>query len=315
MNDSDLIYIKTIVETKNISKAAKQLFISQPSLSRALQKMESEIGTPLFNRTKIGMIPTEAGLEFYKCACNMLNIYENFKINVSFLNNLNKGKLTIGITSFLGTKILPYIIPRYSKQFPNIEIDIIESNTATLEKKIEEGKLDFAIMHATNVEDSTFKQFELLQKDHFLLITSKNHPIKNLANTDPNLEYYEIELNDLKDLDFISYRDNKRMGEVFNNIFQEADFEPNILMELTNYQTAERIVANGLGATIISRHYIDIFKEYFPINYYRIKNVNDSWFTVIVKNPSMNFSKPAFEFIKILKELYNTNLTEEAIKS
>lgn len=314
MNDSDLMYIKTIVETKNISQAAKKLFISQPSLSRTLQKMESEIGTPLFNRTKIGMVPTDAGLEFYKCACNMINIYENFKVNVSFLNNLNKGKITIGITSFLGTKLLPSILPKYHKLFPNIKINIVESNTTALEKQIEEGNLDFAIMHSTNVEDSTFKHYEILQKDHFLLMTSKDNEIKNIANTNDSLPYYEINLDQLENLEFVGYRENKRMREVFDNIFKTAEFRPNVIVELTNYQTATRLVAQGMGVTIIARNYLDIFKEYLPVDYYRIKNVNDTWYTVVVKNPNINLSRPAFEFIKLLKELYDVE-SGEVIKS
>lgn len=312
MNYSDLLYIKTIVETKNISQAAKQLFISQPSLSRALQKMEASVGTPLFNRTKIGMVPTEAGLEFYNCACNIINIYENFKVNVSYLNNLNRGKLTIGITNFLGTKLLPYILPMYHKLYPNIEIDVIESSTSSLENLIEEGKLDFAIMHATNVNNSTFKQYNILQKDHFVLVTSKENSIKSLVNENTN----EVDIKDLKDIEFISYRENKRMSEVFKNIFSSADYDPKIILQLTNYQTASRLVAEGMGATVIPKNYLDIFNDNdYPIEHYRIKNTNDIWYTVIVDNPNMNYSKPAQEFIKFIKELYSPVNKLEAIKS
>ena len=312
MNFSDLLYIKTIVETKNISQAAKQLFISQPSLSRALQKMESEFGTPLFNRTKVGMVPTEAGLEFYECACNIINIYDNFKVNVSFLNNLNKGKLTVGITSFLGTKILPNILPEYHRLYPNIDIDIIETNTSALENLIEEGKLDFAIMHATNVSNSTFKQFDILQKDYFVLVTSPSNEIRITGTDEDN----EIEISELRNMEFISYRENKRMGAVFKNIFSSADFEPNIILELTNYQTASRLVAEGMGATVIPKNYLDIFNDSeYPIEHYRIRNTNDTWYTVIVNNPNMNLSKPAKEFIKLIKELYFPSNPDEAIKS
>ena len=88
MTERELLYIKTIAETKSISKAAARLFVAQPSLSQALQKIEEGLGTPLFIRHKNGMRLTFAGEKYYKAANEILNIYNDFKNEITYINDL-----------------------------------------------------------------------------------------------------------------------------------------------------------------------------------------------------------------------------------
>lgn len=148
MTTKELLYVKTVADEHNISKAAKKLFIAQPSLSQSIQRIEDSIGTTLFNRTSTGLTLTFAGERYYHMAVQILKMYEDFQLEISDINNLKTGRIHVGITSHLGTLVLPRVLPAYKKIGPHVEITITEENTASLEQQLLAGKLDFAVMHA-----------------------------------------------------------------------------------------------------------------------------------------------------------------------
>ncbi|MDO5715091.1 MAG: LysR family transcriptional regulator [Tissierellia bacterium] len=309
MNDNDLKYIKTIAETKNISQAAKKLYISQPSLSRSLQRIEHDLGVILFNRTQNGMILTEAGELFYHCAINMLNILDNFKTDISFLNNLTTGKVRLGTTNFLGTAILPEIIYDYHRQYPDITLEIEEKSTKELEFLLCRGDLDLAVMHRTSLDSNRELHYEKISEDYFLLITPMDTDIPHSEETDPD-GYPLVDLDDLKDEVFISYHSDKRMRAVVDEIFKEANFEPNVILRLRSYQTVKKLVSKGMGISFIPSAYSDFFNITHQVKKYRLKNVvGDKWSTTIVTNPDIYHSKAALEMIHVIKEFSQHNKT------
>ena len=145
MNDKELLYIKTIADTQSISKAAEELFIAQPSLSQALQRIERELGTHLFIREPRGMKLTYAGEKYYLMAKEILDIYSDFKSEITHINELKAGRLVIGIARYMGMNILPNVLPKFNKNYPNIEIIIREENTRVLENLVLGGNVDFAL--------------------------------------------------------------------------------------------------------------------------------------------------------------------------
>ena len=118
MTTRELLYVKTIAEEKSISKAAKRLYIAQPSLSQSLQKLEEQLGVALFHRTSSGLTLTYAGERYYHMASQVLKIYENFEIEISDINNLKTGKIRLGITNHLGALTLPQTLKQFHDLFP-----------------------------------------------------------------------------------------------------------------------------------------------------------------------------------------------------
>ena len=115
MTEKELNYIKTITEEKSISKAARKLFISQPSLSQYVRRIETELGTELFKRTPAGLIPTYAGEQYYRTALKILALYEDLEREISDINALQTRKIHLGITSHLGTGVLSRVLPPKSE--------------------------------------------------------------------------------------------------------------------------------------------------------------------------------------------------------
>lgn len=83
MTTKELLYVKTVADEKNISRAAKKLFIAQPSLSQSIQRIEESVGTELFNRTSGGLTLTFAGERYYHMAVQVLKLYQDFEMEIS----------------------------------------------------------------------------------------------------------------------------------------------------------------------------------------------------------------------------------------
>ncbi|NLY45417.1 MAG: LysR family transcriptional regulator [Tissierella sp.] len=310
MNDRELLYVKTIAETKSISEAAKKLFVAQPSLSQALQKIEQSIGTPLFIRHQGGMMLTLAGEKYYKAANEILNIYNDFTNEITYINDLKKGRVTIGITNFMGSYLLPKIIPPFNDKYPNIEIYITEKNSSILEQELLDCTIDFAIMHNHPKRQNKSILYDVLYKDPFVIVTKKGYipATYKKKNEDSNSSYPKIDIRLLKDEKFIMVDKGKGIRNVCDIILDTAGINPRIALTTKSYETARRLASTGYGITMIPLEYIKIFEGKYDADYYFIDNDESSyWNTCIATNPNMYQSRVAKVFIELINVYFKTN--------
>lgn len=308
MNDRELLYVKTIAETKSISEAAKKLFIAQPSLSQALQKIEESLGTPLFIRHQGGMMLTLAGEKYYKAANEILNIYNDFTNEITYINDLKRGRVTIGITNFMGTYLLPTIIPKFIEDYPNISIFVNEKNSSILERELQDCIIDFAIMHTHPLRKNKSIKYDNLYKDPFVLVTKKNHPLSIYKKENKELPYPKIDIKVFKDERFILLDKGRGIRSVGDIILNDAGIIPNVALVTKNYETARRLASTGYGVTMIPLQYIKILGGQYDADYYFIdSNVYSGWDTCIAVNPNMYQSKVAKVFIEKIKDYFKTN--------
>jgi DNA-binding transcriptional LysR family regulator len=305
MNDRELLYVKTIAETKSISKAAKKLYIAQPSLSQAIQKIEDDIGTKLFLRNHDGMKLTLAGEKYYITAKEILNIYNDFKNEVTYINDLKRGRVTFGITSYLATYLLPKLMPEFVEKYPNIEVYIMEENSTMLEKSLLNGSIDFAIMHKSPLSEKSSIFYDVVFKDSFLIVTKKNHLLSSHKIIDEKLPYPILDINLFKDEKFILVEKDKRIRQVSDLIFSVSEFNPNISLVVKSFETARRLASTGFGVTIVPKNYIKIFEGLYDADYYYIKeNKYDYWETCIAVNQNMYLSKAARAFMDLIYQYF-----------
>lgn len=97
MTERELIYVKTIADEGSISKAAQKLYLSQPSLSHCVQRIEESLGAKLFTRSPTGLTLTYVGERYYSVATEILHIYSDFQQEVGEMKSLRSGRITVGI--------------------------------------------------------------------------------------------------------------------------------------------------------------------------------------------------------------------------
>ncbi len=302
MNDRELLYIKTIADTKSISKAAEELFIAQPSLSQSLQRIERELGTHLFIREPRGMKLTYAGEKYYLMAKEILDIYSDFKSEITHINELKAGRLVIGIARYMGMNILPNVLPDFNKNYPNIEIIIREENTRVLENLVPGGNVDFALTHVHKKEMNEKINYEILKKDEFLLVTPKSYLMNSDKIKVKDGKSY-VDLRDLEGEKFILLDINKGIRKVQDRTIKSYGINPEVVFTTKNFETAKRLAANGMGITIIPKDYLNIFSQNKSYDSFNLSGTEENiWYTAILTIPDIYKSQATKVFIEEVKK-------------
>ena len=302
MNDRELLYIKTIADTKSISKAAEELFIAQPSLSQSLQRIERELGTHLFIREPRGMKLTYAGEKYYLMAKEILDIYSDFKSEITHINELKAGRLVIGIARYMGMNILPNVLPDFNKNYPNIEIIIREENTRVLENLVLGGNVDFALTHVHKKEMNEKINYEILKEDEFLLVTPKAY-LKDSDKIKVKDGKSYVDLRDLEGEKFILLDINKGIRKVQDRTIKSYGISPDVVFTTKNFETAKRLAANGMGITIIPKDYLNIFSQDKNYDSFNLSGTEENiWYTAILTIPDIYKSQATKVFIDEVKK-------------
>lgn len=271
MTQKELTYVKTIADEKSIAKAAKKLYLAQPSLSQSIQRLEESLGISLFNRTRNGVSLTYAGEQYYQMAVQILKIYQDFETEISDINQLQTGRIQIGITNHLGSIVLPKILPDFHHQYPNIDIYVTEATTAQLEHKLLTGEIDFSVMHAPASDIHPQLDYNILSRDPFLLVCSKDNPLHQKVLVKNNYPYPVVEISELKKQSFIMISKEQRIRQVTDHLLKRASIShPKIILTVKNHETAQRLALAGMGVTLIPTEYAKLTTAEYPDSYLSI---------------------------------------------
>ena len=142
-----------VAKSKNMTRAGEELFISQPAISQAIKKLETELGGTLFLRSNKGMELTEEGKMFYSYIKDALELINNAEAEFTSFKDLDKGEVKIGISTTLTKLVLMDTIKEFHKNYPNIDIKITNELTSNLIEDLKRGKLDFVIYNESDIKE------------------------------------------------------------------------------------------------------------------------------------------------------------------
>ena len=305
MTSKELLYVKTVADEKNISRAAKKLFIAQPSLSQSIQRIEDSVGLPLFNRTAGGLTLTFAGERYYHMAVQVLKIYQDFELEVSDINNLKTGKIHLGTTNHLGTLALSKILPRFCDVCSNIELTISEENSSRLEQMLMSGELDFAIMHTpADIRTQPQFRFDIMRRDPFVIALAPDHPLIKQAERRDGYPYPVLDVKLLKNESFLMLHKSQRIRQITDEVLARAGIlRPKISLTLRNFETAQLLAAQGMGVTFVPLEYSQITSEEYHPALLSIDNAYQAYWDMCITSLKDGFLSKADQlFIRIAKE-------------
>ena len=165
-------YVYEVYRERSFTKAAQNLYISQPSLSARIRKIEESIGVPLFDRSTSPLQLTEAGKIYIEAAEEIFKIEQRVENDMNHLNNLETGHLSLGGSNLFSAYILPPLITKFKQRFPHVNIRLTEGNTAQLEELLGNNSLDFVIDNYHY--DHLLYDRELYCSENILLAVPKN---------------------------------------------------------------------------------------------------------------------------------------------
>jgi len=251
MRLSDIKVFVTVVKEKSIYKAANKLFLTQPTTSRIIAKLEQHIDSDLFDRNDYPWKLTPMGELFFDSACKMLALEEDFFSKSISLMSLNQKKITVSAMFFEEQYLLPPVIKSFNLSYPDVEIEVIDNTSINMEKDLLEGKSDFAIV-VLPVINATKLDFYKLKTYDILLMTSLQNSIgeKYIYPMDGK-SFPRIDLSLLANERFILMKEGFLLRNICLETCSHFGFQPKLISEVYNLETARSLVENNHGNTFI----------------------------------------------------------------
>ena len=240
MNIRALQYLVTLANVRHFGRAAEACFVSQPTLSTQLRKLEEELGVQLIERMPRKVMLTEAGEEIVERARLVLRDIEQIKEVARRTNDPRAGVIRLGIFPTLGPYLLPHVVPRLHRAYPKLELLLVEEKTEKLLSLVREGRLDAAIL-ALPIEDDGLL-IEPLFEEPFVLALPQGHP---LATTD------QLHIDDLHGHTVLLLEDGHCLRDQALDICQTAGANEKPGFRATSLETLRQMVAAEVGITLL----------------------------------------------------------------
>lgn len=242
MNLRDLKYIIEVAKEKNFSRASEKCFVSQPTLTMQIQKLEDELGVKIFERQNKSFLITEVGELIIKTAQEILDKEKEIKELAKTFKDPFCGELRIGAFPTLASYYFPKITKQILQEFPNLKLLLVEEKTDDLINKLKSGNIDCAFL-AMPIFDETLENIEIFEEEFLLAVSTKN-PLSKKTKPITNL--------DLKDESLMLLEDGHCLRNqaldacnLLDNLKEKQDFKASSL------ETLRQMVEMNIGVTLM----------------------------------------------------------------
>ena len=283
-------YFVAVAETGSISKAAGDLSVSRPTISRALHELEDEFGMPFFNRTNLGLALTDEGRFFYEKCVEILHRSEVLEAQMHSLHEkmLPTASRTVKlcITPATSITMFPRLYRELQSEFPDIDLVTMEYGQRQALATLEDGTIDFHL--ASDVRwgyiQPNFRYIELGTNDFVLCVSSK-HRLAGSAS---------VTIEDIKDEPLACFDQNYFYESYTEKCYAEKGLVPNIVFHSFQLSAIREMVAAGLACTAMMRGTIDDGKAIVGLPFEPLSR----WTTALVWNSAVLRNTACNDFLK-----------------
>lgn len=246
MEINQIKYLLKVMETKNFSKAADQLFITQPTLSQQIAKLEDELDVVFIDRTTRAFSITKAGEEFCAYAKELMKNWNKLYSEMTKYQKNKKSSIKIGIFPTLAKIGMTNPILSFTNENPNTKIELIESYSEHLYSMVISKKVDLAIVNKIEypIYDKSLKLAAFpLVNDRIVLLCGAKHPLANepSVSLQKALEYPVVKLSP-----------HSSVSKIMNVQYQKQNLKPTVACECENTSNMISIVDEGYGVSFLS---------------------------------------------------------------
>jgi LysR family hydrogen peroxide-inducible transcriptional activator len=240
MNLRALNYFVTLSDLRHFSRAAKACFVSQPTLSTQIRKLEEELGVQLVERAPRKVMLTPVGEEIAARAREVLRDIGQIREVASRSKDPAAGTLRLGIFPTLAPYLLPHVVPGLRKRFPELRLQLSEEKTGDIVRLLHRGNLDAALLALPLPDDDL--EMEVLFQEPFMLALPASHPI---TKND------EIRLEDLAGAELLLLEDGHCLREHALEVCSLAGAHERVDFHATSMETLRQMVAADMGLTLM----------------------------------------------------------------
>lgn len=238
MELDQLRYFLRVSERRSFTRAAEDLLVSQPALSRAIQKLEGELGQPVFERKTRSVSLTDAGTLLQARAQQVLSILEDTKAEIT--DDGESGRIRVGAIPTIAPYFLPEILRQFSKLFPKATVIVQENTTDNLLRSCTQGEIDLAIL-ALPIPVKYLEVKELFSEELFLVLPP-NHPLG---------EKKTIRLSDVEPLPFVLLDEAHCLSDNIISFCRQRSFQPVTVEKTSQLTMVQELVSLCHGISMI----------------------------------------------------------------
>ncbi|ELP32936.1 transcriptional regulator, LysR family [Rhodopirellula baltica SWK14] len=238
MDIDQLKYFQSVAETKSFTESATRMNLSQPALSRSIQRLEEEFGQPFFERKPRSVELTDAGLLFQRSATQILRILEDTRAEIT--DDGETGKIRIGAIPTIAPYFLPNLLKQFSNAFPRSQLIVHENTTDELLKRIKQGEIDLAIL-AEPISEK-YVEVKPLMEEELCLLLPPDHP---LCDKD------RISMKDVEEEPFVMLDEAHCLSENIHSFCRQRSFLPVAVERANQLATVQELVSLSHGISMI----------------------------------------------------------------
>lgn len=242
-----LRYFSAVAQAGSYSRAALNLDISQPAVSRQVLLLERALKTRLFRRESRGFTLTETGIALYEKAQRILGEVDSLSETVGAAARAPQGRLGLGVSVATGEYLMPGVMQRYRGKYPNVTVHLVQSYTSDLANLLIGGKLDIALLYGTQ-RHADLELSGLMDLDMGLVLP----PGKGNWPADTKANRRGITIREMAGVPLICPAPGADLRRVVQDAFLTHNLAPDIVMEVDGISLAKALVGAGIGCTVLA---------------------------------------------------------------
>jgi LysR family transcriptional regulator, transcription activator of glutamate synthase operon len=244
MELAQLRYLIALAEERHFTRAAAREHIAQPALSQQIRRLEDEVGLALVERTTRRVTMTEAGELLVARARRILAELDAAQTELQALKGVQVGHVSVGALHTMGPIDLSLVLAIFHQRHPGVELTVREQSSEELAEMLRVDELDLAFLSVTERIESHGLGLHQLISEELVVILPPDHPLAHRRR---------VNMPELADEQFISFREGARLRELLVAAGQYAGFDPRVKLESNESGRIRRLVARGMGVAILPR--------------------------------------------------------------
>lgn len=288
MELDQLRYFLRVAEHGNFTRASEDLGISQPALSRSIQRLEDELGQPVFDRKTRSVALTDAGLLLQARADQVLTLIEDTKAEIS--DDGKSGRIRVGAIPTIAPFFLPDLLRKFSKKYPQATLVVQEATTDKLVKSCTQGEVDVAIL-ALPVP-ARYLEVEELFEEELLLVLPPHHPL---------VKRKAIRITDVESCPFVLLDEAHCLSDAIVSFCRQRSFQPVAVEHTSQLAMVQELVSLSHGVSMIPQMARELDSSKRRV-YRSLTGTKPTRTIVRVSNPYRFQSRLIEEFQKLLRQ-------------
>jgi DNA-binding transcriptional LysR family regulator len=243
MNLHYLRVFLTVAEYEHITRAAEELIISQPAVTKTIQHLEQEVGLELIERHGRRIALTHAGRVLRDYGRRVFALEREMEDALAALRDVDAGEVTLAANTTIGVYLLPPIVARFHARYPQVSLHISILNSTEILEQTLNWNLDFGLVEIDASAVPAGLEMKVLDHDKLVLVVAPNHPWRGLQTLQPE---------ELQDAELLLREQGSGIREVIEHALLQHDVQVRPLLTVPDNEAIKQMVMNGVGAAIVS---------------------------------------------------------------